>query len=75
MTCSPSARGDILDGAGERGPEGIGDVIDDESDLVAAATAREVGGHDVGPEAQLAHGGHDPLGRLRPHARLAVDDA
>ena len=65
--------GHLLDGAGDGREEGVGHVLDDQADGLAAAAALEAAGDLVAPETELADGVADTGGRRGSNAGLAVD--
>ena len=66
--------GDLLDGPGHRGEEGVRHVADDKADRRRAHAVAEAPGVVVPAEAQVADRLLDPVGGLGTDARLVVDD-
>jgi hypothetical protein len=64
----------VLDRAGDRRVERVGDVLDDQAERAGAAMA-QAAGEIVAGEAQPGDGRPHALGRVGPHAGLAVDHA
>ncbi len=67
------AAGLVLDGVGQLGEEGVGEVADDQAEGAGPGGAQRAG-DVVGAVAQLLHGGEHPLAGLRDRA-VAVEDA